>query len=161
MTTRDFNKIVDLYADDLYRFILKNIKDEEKAKDVVQEAFEKIWLKSDTISASKAKSYLFTSGYHIMIDQIRKKKITITYAASKHIGYEEPKEHHDLQKIIDDALQKLPEIQKSVLLLRDYEGYTYNEISQICQLTESQVKVYIYRARLAMKNYIGKLEIVI
>ncbi len=153
--------MVDRYADDLFRFILKNIKDKEKARDIVQDAFEKLWIKSDAVSASKAKSYLFTIGYHIMIDQIRKEKRALNYSANKDIGYEEPKENIDLQQIIDNALERLPEIQKSVLLLRDYEGYSYHEISQICQLTESQVKVYIYRARIAMKNYIGKLETVI
>jgi len=55
----------------------------------------------------------------------------------------------------------LPEIQRSVVLLRDYEGYSYNEIAEITGLSESQVKVYIFRARTFLKNYIGSLEIVI
>jgi RNA polymerase sigma-70 factor (ECF subfamily) len=42
--------------------------------------------------------------------------------------------------------------------LRDYEGYSYEEIGEITGLNESQVKVYIYRARLALKQYIGSLE---
>jgi RNA polymerase sigma-70 factor (ECF subfamily) len=48
-----------------------------------------------------------------------------------------------------------------VLLLRDYEGYDYAEIGQITGLNESQVKVYIFRARTFLKNYIGKIEAVI
>jgi RNA polymerase sigma-70 factor (ECF subfamily) len=55
----------------------------------------------------------------------------------------------------------LPEIQKSVILLRDYEGYSYEEIGNIAGLNESQVKVYIYRARLFLKEYIGTMERVI
>lgn len=161
MTTREYNKTVDLYADDLFRFILKNIKDEEKARDVVQDAFEKLWIKSSDINPLKVKSYLFTSAYHTMIDEIRKEKRALNYAASRDIGYEEPRENIDLTDILNDALDKLPEIQRSVLILRDYEGYSYQEIGGICNLSESQVKVYIYRARIAMKNYIGKLELVL
>lgn len=63
-----------------------------------------------------------------------------------------------LSKILDEALSKLPEIQKSVILLRDYEGYSYEQIGEITGLTESQVKVYIYRARVTLKEFIVTLE---
>jgi len=46
-------------------------------------------------------------------------------------------------------------------MLRDYEGYAYNEIGEITGLNESQVKVYIYRARLFLKKYIGSLDVVV
>ena len=62
---------------------------------------------------------------------------------------------------LEKALNKLPEIQKSVVLLRDYEGYSYEEIGEICGLKESQVKVYIFRARTFLKNYIGSIEKVV
>jgi RNA polymerase sigma-70 factor (ECF subfamily) len=58
-------------------------------------------------------------------------------------------------------LEQLPEIQKTVLLLRDYEGYDYEEIGNITNLNASQVKVYIFRARTFLKNYIGRMESVI
>jgi len=48
-----------------------------------------------------------------------------------------------------------------VVLLRDYEGYNYLEIAEITSLNESQVKVYIFRARQALKEYIRKIEIVL
>jgi RNA polymerase sigma-70 factor (ECF subfamily) len=57
-------------------------------------------------------------------------------------------------------LSRLPEIQKTVLLLRDYEGYNYDEIGEMTNLSSSQVKVYIFRARKSMKQYIGKLDLV-
>ena len=50
------------------------------------------------------------------------------------------------------------QIQKTVLLLRDYEGYTYSEIGEMTGLTETQVKVYIFRARRQMKAYFVHLE---
>ena len=63
-----------------------------------------------------------------------------------------------LQQILHKALDTLPEIQKTLILLRDYEGYNYEEMGKITGLSESQVKVYIYRGRVALKEYIGKLE---
>jgi len=70
-------------------------------------------------------------------------------------------DYNDLKEILKVALEKLPEIQKSVIMLRDYEGYSYQEIGEITQLNESQVKVYIFRARKTLRNYLGKLENVI
>jgi len=161
MTSREYNISVDEYSDDIYRFILKNIRDEERSKDIVQDAYIKLWKKASGVSFDKARSYLFTTAYRLMIDQIRRIKVEIDYSANKSVGTHEINEYFDLKEILDEAASKLPEIQKSVLLLRDYEGYSYNEIGEICGLSESQVKVYIYRARLAMKTYIGCLERVI
>ena len=70
-------------------------------------------------------------------------------------------QYSDVKKILNDALNLLPEIQKAVITLRDFEGYSYEEIGKITDLNESQVKVYIYRARLFLKQYIGSPERVI
>ncbi|HFB61480.1 MAG TPA: RNA polymerase sigma factor, partial [Bacteroidetes bacterium] len=69
--------------------------------------------------------------------------------------------YSDLKEVLDKAVEQLPEIQRSVVLLRDYEGYSYREIGQITGLSESQVKVYIFRARLFLKKFIGKPEVVL
>ena len=96
-----------------------------------------------------------------MIDYIRKdKKINLTDDNSVFEStYED--NYSDIQEVLDEAVTNLPEIQKSVLLLRDYEGYSYKDIADITKLNESQVKVYIYRARVYLKNYIGRIENVV
>ncbi len=161
MTTAEFNFCVDKYADNVYRFILKNIKDEDKAKDIVQDSFEKMWLKVDEITAEKSRAYLFTTAYHTMIDAIRKDKKKADFEEVEPFTQGYKTEYMGLKEILDEALSRLPQIQKDVLLLRDYEGYSYEEIGEITNLNESQVKVYIYRARLFIKNYIGSLEKII
>lgn len=163
MTVAEYNSCVDLFSDGVYRFLLKNIKDEEQAKDLVQETYEKLWAKVDEVSFEKAKSYIFTSGYHIMIDWIRKKNHQLNYQkyVKSSLIHTSRNQYSDLQEALNNALDKLPTIQKSVILLRDYEGYSYDEIGKITALSEAQVKVYIYRARIALKNYIVKLENII
>jgi RNA polymerase sigma-70 factor (ECF subfamily) len=64
-------------------------------------------------------------------------------------------------RLLEDAVNRLPEDQRSVIMLRDYEGYSYEEMSDITGLSESQVKVYIFRGRMFLKNYIGSIESVI
>ncbi|MBL0315560.1 MAG: RNA polymerase sigma factor [Flavobacteriales bacterium] len=160
MTTAEYNKCVDLYSDGLYRFLLKNVKDKDKAKDLVQDTYAKLWTKVEEVSFEKAKSYIFTAGYHTMIDQMRREKRHQDYKSEELATSDRGtnRQYNDLQEILQDALDRLPPVQKSVIMLRDYEGYSYEDIEKITGLNESQVKVYIYRGRIALKDYIVKLE---
>ncbi|MBK6345260.1 MAG: RNA polymerase sigma factor [Bacteroidales bacterium] len=161
MTAAEYNSCVNNYSDKVYRFILKNIGDAERARDIVQDSFFKMWEKSGEISSEKAKSYLFTTAYHTMIDDIRRFKRTTGLDENVSAELTVSNTYSDLQQVLNLALAKLPGIQKAVITLRDYEGYSYEEIGKITGLSESQVKVYIYRARVSLKEYIGSLDRVI
>ncbi len=161
MTEREYNECVNLYADNVYRFILKNLGHIEDAKDVVQGAFEKLWISRDKVENEKSKSYLFTIAYNQMIDHIRKnKRITLKdeFTDSAKGGVSQK---HDTKRVLNEALAKLSEQQRSLVLLKDYEGYSYEEIGQITNLNESQVKVSLHRARLQLREYIVSPENVI
>jgi RNA polymerase sigma-70 factor (ECF subfamily) len=161
MTDREYNECVTSYADNVYRFIVKNLRHEEDARDVVQSAFEKLWIKRSEVENAKSKSYLFTIAYHQMIDHIRKmKRIQLKESFSDEASiYDKPS--HNLKKVLEEALSKLNETQRSLVLLKDYEGYSYEEIGKITGLNESQVKVYLHRARIQLKNYLVKPENVV
>lgn len=161
MTTAEYNLCVDQHADGVYRFILKNIKDTERARDIVQDSFTKMWEKAEDIIAEKAKSYLFTTAYHTMIDDIRREKKTSPLDEGIEGLLSVKHSWSDLKEVMHIALETLPEMQKVVITLRDYEGYSYEEIGEITNLNASQVKVYIYRGRVALKKYIGSLDKVI
>ena len=70
-------------------------------------------------------------------------------------------QYSDLNEILHKALERLPEHQKTSVMLRDYEGYSYKEIGDITGQSEGQVKINIYRGRLALKSFIGKIETVL
>ena len=161
MITEEYNQAVDLYSDAIFRFVLKNCRDEDKAKDVVQDTYEKLWKNHKNVNFSKVKSYLFSTAYHTLIDSIRRDKKRGSWEEVKEKELSHSNSYSDLNEILHQALEQLPEKQKMVVLLRDYEGYAYNEISEITGLTESQVKVYIFRARKFLKTYIGKVEVLI
>ncbi len=161
MTVAEYNLCVEKFADSIFRFIVKNLGDSDRAQDVVQDTFTKLWLRYADVSFEKAKSYLFTTAYHTMIDMIRKEKNIGELDELKSVPSENDTQYSDLKEILDEAIKNLPEIQRSVLMLRDYEGYSYTEIEEITGLNQSQVKVYIYRARKYLMNYIGSMEKVI
>jgi RNA polymerase sigma-70 factor (ECF subfamily) len=160
MTDKQYNECVDLYADNVFRFIVKNIRNEEDARDIVQTAFEKMWRNRESVENDKSKSFLFTVAYNQMIDHIRKnKRITLQEDFNEQAGvYEMPTNQNNAKKMIHEALGRLNETQRSLVMLKDYEGYNYEEIGKITGLNESQVKVYLHRARLTLRNYLVSRE---
>lgn len=158
MTVGEFNKCVDLYSDGIYRFALKLLKSAELAQDNVQDSFERLWVKHSDVDFGKAKSYLFTTSYNASIDTIRKEKRKTESATLINNETSGTIANFDVKQIIDKAVDLLPEVQKTVLMLRDYEGYSYDEIGEITGLSESQVKVYIYRARLFLKEKLVSID---
>ena len=152
MTDKDYNDCVDNFADGVYRFIVKNIRHTEDAQDIVQSAFEKLWVNREQVLPEKAKSYLFTVAYHQMIDHIRKSNKMPLSEDTAIPQQQIVQQDAELKKILMRAINELNPIQKSLVLLKDYEGYSYQEIGEIMHLSESQVKVYLHRARLILKN---------
>ncbi|MFN4950874.1 MAG: RNA polymerase sigma factor [Flavobacteriales bacterium] len=157
-----YNDWVDNFADVIYRFALKNTRDSEQAKDLVQDAFEKLWIKKDQIDASKAKAYLFQIVSNALIDRARRAKLNATFreqlSSNDSLVFNESV---DLKKTLEDAVAKLPDIQRHVILLRDYEGYSYEEIGEITSLSEQQVKVYIFRARQKLRSMLVNPELIL
>jgi RNA polymerase sigma-70 factor (ECF subfamily) len=152
MTDKDYNDCVDNFADGVYRFIVKNIRHTEDAQDIVQSAFEKLWVNRAQVLPEKAKSYLFTVAYHQMIDHIRKSN-KMPLSEDTAIPHQQIVQHNsELKQVLMQAVSELNPIQKSLVLLKDYEGYSYREIGEIMHLSESQVKVYLHRARLILKT---------
>ncbi len=125
VNVKEYNESVDSHADGLYRFALKSLNDKGEAEDIVQDAFAKLWMKRDQVEANKAKSYLFTTVYHAIIDRSRKKKRIFDFEQSVSPEVCIPTATFDLKHQLNQALNLLPEYQRTVVLLRDYEGYTY------------------------------------
>ena len=152
MTDIEYNDCVDNFADGVYRFIVKNIRHTEDAQDIVQSAFEKLWVNRAQVLPEKAKSYLFTVAYHQMIDHIRTSN-KMPLAEETSIPHQPiVQERRELKQVLMRAVNELNPTQKSLVLLKDYEGYSYHEIGEIMNLSDSQVKVYLHRARLILKN---------
>jgi RNA polymerase sigma factor (sigma-70 family) len=161
MTVKEYNRSVEEFADSVYRFIRGNLKDNERANDIVQDSYERLWLHVSELEYPVVKSWLFSTAYRIMIDIIRREKRITNLEILPEKEAIEDSQYNDLNEILHKALNLLPENQKTSVMLRDYEGYSYKEIGDITGLTEAQVKINIYRGRIALKNFIGKIETVL
>lgn len=159
MDAKAYNKSVDLWADSLFRFVLKNVRNEEESKDIVQTAFETLWVKKDDVCEEKVKSFLFTIAYRRAIDYHRKDKSEFMEVLPD-IHTLTIYEQIDTKKLLAQAFDKLNPRDKQLILLKDWEGYNYEEIATITQLNAAQVKVYLHRARKSLKTIIEQLETV-
>ncbi len=158
MTEKEYNLCVNQYADNVFRFIVKNLRHEEDARDIVQSAFEKMWRNRESVDNTKSKSYLFTVAYNQMIDHIRKVKRIELKDSFLEDGKSVEQGNSRMKQTLMEALNRLNETQKSLVMLKDYEGYSYEEIGEIMGLNSSQVKVYLHRARLALRSYLVSPE---
>jgi len=159
MTDAEYNRCVDRFSDGVYRFVLKALREREAARDVVQESYLRLWENRRAVVAGKEKSYLFTVAYRLLIDTVRHRGRT---AGPEALKYREDSSatagYDNLDRVLAEALDTLPERQRQLILLRDYEGYSYREIGELTGLSEAQVKVYIFRARNSLKQAIGPLN---
>ncbi len=154
MTNEEYNECVNRFADSIFRFIMKNLRHVEDSRDVVQCAYEKLWQKRDEVDPRGARSYLFTIAYHEMIDHVRRNKKIVSLSSTLENQESKYSDATKSNRTLNEALLILNDTQRSLVMLKDYEGYSYREIGEITGLTESQVKVYLHRARLLLRNYI-------
>ncbi|MDY4790727.1 MAG: RNA polymerase sigma factor [Bacteroidales bacterium] len=158
MTEKEYNLCIDNFTDSAFRFLVKNIKDSDTAKDILQDTFTKLWEKREDVEYVKAKSYIFTSAYHTMINNIKYNSLKYNIPQTQTTT---SNSYNDINEVLNEALEQLPQIQKASILLRDYEGYSYNEIGDILDLSQEQVKINIFRARVKLKEYIVTIDNVI
>ncbi|HMR82485.1 MAG TPA: RNA polymerase sigma factor [Niabella sp.] len=158
MTEKEYNNCVTAYADALYRFMLKTLKHRPDAEDMVQNAYEVLWQNRQEIKAETAKAYLFKVAYNKMIDHYRKNGRVDLSDNFEHLERGVVERRDNLKAVLEDALGRLSEQNRSLVLLKDYEGYSYEEIGAITGLSASQVKVYLHRSRLQLKAYLVKMD---
>ena len=159
MTEKEYNIAVKTLSHRLFGYVFKSLRDREDSNDIVQDSFMKLWENKHKVDPSKAKAWLFTTAHNALINFAKKRGRSTSLDALNIDRGKEDKHAFELKDIIDIALSKLPEQQKTIVLLRDYEGYNYSEIGKILKLNESQVKVYLFRARKKIKEQIKDLTI--
>lgn len=128
----------------------------------MQDVFEKLWVNRRKVEPAKAKSWMFTTAHNAMINfSTRKRRISFSDEMEKYDRGEVVPNSYESNEVVNRAVSILPPIQKSIVILRDLEGYSYNEIGEILDLSESQVKVYLFRGRRKIKKQLkGLVELV-
>lgn len=158
MRRQEYNIVVSKYANNLYGYAIRFMRSEHDAQDIVQDVFEKLWLNRKKVEFDKAKSWMFTTAHNAMINSITKRdRIQLSETLVSNERSSDAQRRYEAKELIDKAVAFLPPVQKSIILLRDVEGYAYDEIGEILEISESQVKVYLFRARKKLKKQLKEL----
>lgn len=138
------------------------LHDREDAEDIVQDVFEKLWVNRRKVEPAKAKSWMFTTAHNAMINfSTRKSRLSFYDEMERFEKGEIIPNSFEANEVVNRAVSILPPIQKSIIILRDLEGYSYQEVGEILDLSESQVKVYLFRGRRKIKKQLkGLVELV-
>lgn len=159
MTKDNFITCARLYTPNLLRFSKRVAGNVIEAEDIVQECFEVLWKNKEMVEMSSAKSYLFSIAHKKIMDTYRSDMMMQELDSVLNELKAKPNDKDD-EQLVQLAMEQIPALFKELLTLRDLESYSYREIEAITGLTESQVKVYLFRARKAVKERILKLELV-
>jgi RNA polymerase sigma factor (sigma-70 family) len=158
LNRKEYNIAVKDHSGKLYGYCLRYLRSQEDASDIVQDVFEKLWNNRKKVEFMKSKSWLFTTAHNALLNFIGKKnRISYVYDLESNQVDRNHADDFETRELVNNCLATLPPIQKSIILLRDLEGYNYKEISEILKLSESQVKVYLFRARNKVKKQIMSL----
>ena len=158
ISDQDYNDSVKNFAKNLFRFLFKALKDEEIVNDIIQDSYLKLWQNRDKVEPAKIKPWLFSVSHNAMINYLKSSSRNIRIDEKTKVPVVYQKHAFDIRAVLDKALNELSPLQKSIILLRDLEGYEYKEIGEILKLNDSQVKVYLFRARQHIKNSVKKLS---
>ena len=163
MSLETFNTQVLPLKDKLYRFSLRIVKDNQEAEDVVQDIMIKVWNKrEDWSSWSSMEAMCMTMTRNLSIDRTRNKHRKVGQMPDHYDAPDQAQNpaqkavSSDLMGHIQSIIDRLPEKQKSVIQLREIEGYTYKEIAELLNVPLSQVKINVHRARLFLKKELLK-----
>ncbi|EMR03097.1 RNA polymerase sigma factor [Cesiribacter andamanensis] len=158
ISVQEYNAAVQEYTKNIFRFLYKALRDEDAVNDLVQDCYLKLWQHRESVNPQKVKAWLFSVAYHALCTHLKTNARSVPLQDSTPLQPVYQQHGWDTRELLEKILNDLPPLQKSILLLRDLEGYEYREIGEILALGESQVKVYLFRARQRVKETINKLE---
>jgi RNA polymerase sigma factor (sigma-70 family) len=153
MTSQEFNILVFPLKNKLYRFSKRILDDPEEAKDIVQEVFIKLWKKGDGLMEYKSiEALAMVTTRNLCLDKLKAKKypsenIDNLRNEVEETGYEQKPDLSDIVQKVHHIIKTLPELQRTVIQLRDIEGYDFEEIAGILDMNENAVRVNLSRAR--------------
>jgi RNA polymerase sigma-70 factor (ECF subfamily) len=151
MTT--IEAVYERHARDVYRFAFWLCGDRHEAEDIVSETFVRLWAGADDLRARTVKAYLFTIARNLFLQRARRtrrERGLDEQMAAPSPAPDAQAEANDELRAVARALQKLPEVDRSALLLRAQDGLPYEEIAGCLGISVSAAKVKVHRARLKL-----------
>ncbi len=150
----------------LYRLAWRITLDTAEAEDVVEETLLRVWQRrAELTDLNSLEAYCSTVCRHLALDASRRSEsanvpldVTIEEATDTAHTPDERLAHAEKLRLVGQLFDRLPEMQRTVIHLRDVEGKSYQEVAEITGLTEANVKVTLFRARQRIRKEYERIE---
>ncbi len=157
-----FSSIFNKHSKDLHNYLYYKFGELLNPKDKVQEAFIKLWENCSKISPDKAKSFLFTTGNNLMLNEVAHQKVVLKHQQTKPKSYtnENPEflmQENQYMEKLQRALSNLTEAQRVAFLMNRVEGKRFKEIAEILDISTKAVEKRIYGALEKLRQEIKEL----
>ena len=144
--------------DKLHRSALGFLKNDEDAKDAIQDTFFNLWRSGDMESEPEARNKLFTVLRNICIDRLRKPRtVSIDKIETDGMG-SSPVEFEDMEKYESLLTAGLTDIQKQIYVLVTHKGWEYDKIADRMKMSVEAVRMNMSRARKKIRDNYKQLE---
>lgn len=144
-------------SDRLYRLALRITMNRAEAEDVVQDTLLKVWEhRNEWEQINNLEAFAIATCRNRALDIVKRAgRNTENLNEMAHFSSQTPQEQLEATEqisLVRRLMDELPEVQRTIMLLRDIEGKTYQEIAEMLEISETQVKVYLHRARTKIKE---------
>ncbi len=162
--TNYFSYIVERYQDVVFSIALKVLRNRDDAQEMAQESFIKAYKSLSSFKGTaKFSTWLYRITYNNCISELRKRKIH--FASTDDVDLKDEAEELNLDgipeenraKAIKEAMDRLPEDEYTLILLYYFEDQSVEEISKVTQLSESNTKVKLFRARKKLYTILNEM----
>ena len=153
METIEFGELYERYARDVFRFALYLTGSRAEAEDITSETFVRAWMDAERLRVDTIKAYLFTIARNLHVDWHRSRRRGGKLSrepADPSPGPEVTSRDRSELRVVMSALQQLPEIDRTALLMRTQEGLSYEAIAAALGLTVVAARVKVHRARMRL-----------
>lgn len=157
-----FSKVFKKYYQSLYSYLFYKFGDALNPEDKAQEAFTKLWQNCSKVSPEKAKSYVFTIGNNLMLNEVKHQKVVLQHQQIKPKSYtnESPEfvmQEQEYLKKLENAIANLTESERTAFLMNRVEGKKHKEIAALLDISTKAVEKRIYRALNKLRQEIDGL----
>lgn len=153
-----YQKTIIEYRKRVFSFAFYSLRNREDAEDITQDVFIKLWQHWRKIDHDRVGAWLMQVVRNSVVDHARRHKndwqrVNTAENLGDRVAQEDPEpEFQEFRQHLETAISSLNEPYRSILIMRDVQGLSYQEIEQSLDLNQSQVKVYLYRARRQLRG---------
>jgi RNA polymerase sigma-70 factor (family 1) len=159
-----FSSLYHQHSKTLYRKIVWMVNDEEVAKELLQDLFLKLWESREKIDLTKPfRSFLYTIAVNLVYDYFRKatkrkelESHILTLAVDYYTHVEEAMISKETLEMLNDVINQLPPQRKQIFVLCKVDGKSYDEVSEMLNISRSTIHDHIVKANRMIKDYLSK-----